>query len=468
MVFNSIEFGVFLLVVLGLYWALPHRAQNSLLLAASYFFYGWWDWRFLGLLAFSTVVDYLVGQGLGQTTDDGRRKRLLTVSILTNLGVLGVFKYLGFFADSLDRALEGVGLSPLAPTVAIVLPVGISFYTFQSMSYTIDVYRGRLAPVRDPLDFALYVSFFPQLVAGPIERATSLLPQISHRRRRPDREALAEGALLIVIGLVKKVVVADVAAGLVNSTFDRSADAGGLELLVAVYAFAIQIYGDFSGYSDIARGSAKLLGIELMVNFRQPYLATTVTDFWRRWHISLSTWLRDYLYIPLGGNRREPRRTYLNLMTVMLLGGLWHGSAWTFVAWGLLHGAYLAGERRLGIGEPEPLRSGSGILGLFATFHLVGLAWIFFRADGFGQAMDVLVGIATMRAGPVPVVAVINVLVGLGGIIAVLDLAQYLRNDETGIRRLHPAFQGAFVGVAVGLIILTSGGEGEPFVYFQF
>ncbi|MEM9652844.1 MAG: MBOAT family protein [Actinomycetota bacterium] len=468
MIFNSLEFGVFFLAVLLVYWAVPHRAQNRLLLAASYFFYGWWDWRFLGLLVFSTVVDYLVGRRMEAADDGPGRQRLLAVSIVANLGVLGLFKYFGFFADSLDQALEGVGLSPLAPTVSIVLPVGISFYTFQSMSYTIDVYRRRLAPIDDLLDFALYVSFFPQLVAGPIERATRLLPQITGTRRIPDGGSVAGGLLLILVGLVKKVVIADMAADLVTTTFGRSAEAGGLELLIAVYAFAIQIYGDFSGYSDIARGTAWLLGIELMVNFRQPYLATSITDFWRRWHISLSTWLRDYLYIPLGGNRSGAGRTYRNLMIVMLLGGLWHGPAWTFVAWGLLHGLYLASERYFNLGGPTSLRSVSGVFRLVLTFHLVALAWIFFRADGFDQALEVLGGIVTLRPGPMPLAAFVNVLVALGGLVVALDITQHLRDDETGLRGLHPGLQGLLVGTGLALIVLMSGGEGEPFVYFQF
>lgn len=468
MIFNSIEFAVFFLVVFITYWALPHRLQNRLLLVASYFFYGWWDWRFLALLVFSTVVDFLVGRSMPGVAEDGARKRLLAVSIAANLGVLGVFKYLGFFADSLNDALDGLGLGTLAPTVSVVLPVGISFYTFQSMSYTIDVYRRRLDPVTDLADFALYVSFFPQLVAGPIERATRLMPQIVSPRPALDGRSVAGGLQLIAIGLLKKVVIADTAAGVVESVFGRSGSAGALELTVGVYAFAIQIYGDFSGYSDMARGTARLLGIDLVENFRQPYLSTSITDFWRRWHISLSNWLRDYLYIPLGGNRRGRRRTYINLMLTMLLGGLWHGPAWTFVVWGLLHGGFLAAERAIGIEAEAPLTSARGIGRAVVTFHLTCLAWIFFRADTFGQAFEVLGGIVGLRAGPVAYVDFVNTVVYLGGMLLFVDVLQRVTGDEIGLRRLHPSLQGAFFGATIALTIVMSGGGNVPFVYFQF
>jgi D-alanyl-lipoteichoic acid acyltransferase DltB (MBOAT superfamily) len=471
-IFNSLEFAAFFAAVVGLYWLLPHRAQNRFLLVASYFFYGWWDWRFLGLLAFSTAVDYLVGRGV-RDPDGQHRKTLLVVSLVANLGILAVFKYFGFFAASLNDSLSSVGLEALAPTVSFLLPVGISFYTFQSMSYTIDCYRGRLEPVDDPLDFALYVSFFPQLVAGPIERATRLVPQIIRPRSRPSFDAVASGASLIAIGLLKKVVVADMAARTVDATFARSGDAGGLELLVATYAFALQIYGDFSGYSDIARGTARLLGFELMENFDRPYLSRSITEFWRRWHISLSTWLRDYLYIPLGGNRRGPRRTYLNLALTMLLGGLWHGPAWTFVIWGGLHGGLLAAERALGLGtsvdaSPRKVFSPIGLTRMLVTFNLVCLAWIFFRAETLTQAVDIVAAIVTLRAGPLPMVDILNTLLFLGGIALFVDLCQYFSQDEVGIRRLHPLVQGAFYGGVVALTLLMSGGEPVPFVYFQF
>ncbi len=468
MIFNSLQFALFFAIVILAYWSLPHKLQNRFLLVASYFFYGWWDWRFLGLLAFSTAVDFTVGQMLPSAENEVRRKRLLLISMVTNLGVLGVFKYFGFFSESLNSALESVGIGALGPSLSIVLPVGISFYTFQSMSYTIDIYRGELEPVKNPLDFALYVSYFPQLVAGPIERATRLVPQLIAPRTMPSGDRVVSGLALIAIGLTKKVVIADVAAGAVNEAFAESGSAGAVQLLVGVYAFALQIYGDFSGYSDIARGTSRLLGIELIENFKQPYLSTSITDFWRRWHISLSNWLRDYLYIPLGGNQKGPRRTYINLALTMLLGGLWHGAASTFIVWGALHGSFLAIERFLKVRRETPLLTASGLVRAVITFHLVCLAWVFFRADSFGQAFEVISGIATLRAGEIPTLTIVNVLLTLGALTLFIDTTQRVFNDEIGIRRLHPAMQGAFFGVAGVLVLLMSGGEGVPFVYFQF
>ncbi len=467
MIFNSFQFVVFFTVVIALYWRLDLRWQNRFLLVMSYVFYGWWDWRFLGLLAFSTVVDFFVGRALGRTSAKTTRKRLLWVSMGVNLGVLGFFKYFGFFASSLENMLEVAGVPWLAPTLGVVLPVGISFYTFQSMSYTIDVYRRDLKPVERFDDFALYVSYFPQLVAGPIERATRLMPQITTARARPGRSDVANSLALIVVGLVKKVVVADIAADVTNDVFSRSGEAGVIELLLGVYCFALQIYGDFSGYSDMARGVSGLLGINLIVNFDQPYFSPTVTQFWRRWHISLSNWLRDYLYIPLGGNRQGPRRTYINLALTMLLGGLWHGAAWTFVVWGALQGIYLMAERRLDWGDAP-----SGRVALvgrtFLTFNLICFAWIFFRAESFGQAADVIAGIATLRGGEFPLLGFLNFFLPGLIIIVFLDRLQMRTASEAGIPSLRPTFQGALYALGAVLVLLASGGAPVPFVYFQF
>ena len=477
MIFNSLPFAAFFLIVGPLYWFLGrwgYKAQNLLLLGASYFFYGWVDWRLCGLLLVSTGVDFTVGQRLAKDGEPSTRKRLVLVSIVVNLGILGFFKYFGFFTDSFAEALNRAGVDFLAPSLNIILPVGISFYTFQSMSYTIDVYRRRLEPITNLRDFALYVAYFPQLVAGPIERATRLMPQIQKDRAFPTAEKWSSGLGLIALGLFKKVVIADTAAGVVQDVYGRSGTAGVLELLVATYVFALQIYGDFSGYSDIARGVSRLLGIELMENFRQPYLATSVTDFWRRWHISLSEWLRDYLYIPLGGNRRGPRRTMINLGLTMLLGGLWHGAAWTFVVWGGLHGLYLAAERAVRPRDWAPRGRLAHGLWTLATFHLVCLAWVFFRADTFGQAADVLVGIASLRglsSGLLDAVPVKDVLNVLGPGLLALGLVDHLQRrtgDELGIVRLPHMAQGAVYGGFVALIILFSGGAPVPFLYFQF
>lgn len=347
MFFNSFEYAVFLPVVLVLYWTVLRKRQNSLLLVASYFFYAAWDWRFLGLLMLSTIVDFCVGRTLGTRNEAATRKRLVGLSLAINLGVLGFFKYFNFFAESFADFMGRFGLAPDTPTLKVILPVGISFYTFQTLAYTIDVYRRKKEPEQNLLDFAVYVAFFPQLVAGPIERAQRLLPQIKTPRTSINYEQIRSGLFLILLGLVRKVVIADSLAPIVNEAFRTADSAGAVTLMVGIVAFALQIYGDFAGYSDIARGSSRLLGIELMENFNQPYLSRNITHFWRTWHISLSTWLRDYLYIPLGGNRKGVSKTYRNLMLTMLLGGLWHGAAWTFVVWGGLHGLYLVVHRRV-------------------------------------------------------------------------------------------------------------------------
>ena len=344
MLFNSLVFLGFLSVVLMVYPRLHWRRQNLFLLAASYYFYGTWDWRFTSLLMISTVVDYFVGQRIHMATEIRRRKLLLTISVMVNLGILGFFKYFNFFVDSLGVLLDGAGFDPHLPVLRIILPVGISFYTFQTMSYTIDIYRKRMEPTRNFIDFALFVSFFPQLVAGPIERARVLLPQIA-APRQVTRPMITSGLNLMLMGYLKKVAIADTLAPLVDQIFSQPAGLDTGTLLTGVYAFAFQVYGDFSGYSDIARGVSRLLGFELLENFNAPYLSRSITEFWRRWHISLSTWLRDYLYIGLGGNRKGEFRTYINLFLTMLLAGLWHGAAWTFVVFGALHGVYLTVEK---------------------------------------------------------------------------------------------------------------------------
>jgi alginate O-acetyltransferase complex protein AlgI len=468
MTFNSVQFGALLTVVFVVYWRLTGRSRLWLLLAASYIFYGYWDYRFLGLIALSTCVDYVVGRRLGEENDEGRRRRLLLVSVAINLGILGFFKYFNFFVDSATDLLASLGLSPNVPVLQILLPVGISFYTFQTLAYTIDVFRRRLVPVSDLLLFAVYVAFFPQLVAGPIERAHRLLPQLQ-RPARFSPALVRSGILLIGLGLIKKVVIADTIAQLANRTFGAESTTSWIGLTLGVYAFAIQIYGDFSGYTDIARGTARLLGIELVQNFSQPYLSRSITEFWRRWHMSLSSWLLDYLYIPLGGNRGTRLLTYRNLMLTMILGGLWHGAAWTFVVWGTLHGLFLATERWIasGVRESLPDRVRWGDWGrILLTFHLVCLTWIPFRAGSLSQAWEYFVGIITLRGGEIPVEVMLLLPFGLGTI--GLDLV--LRSGVT-VRRFGQ-FEGARFGVAVGiaavLIIIYSGGPVQPFVYFQF
>jgi len=505
--FNSLQYAAFFAVVLFLYWRLNRRQQNVLLLLGSYVFYGAWDPRFLPLMWLSTAVDYYVGRRLEDEPDQSRRKRIFALSLVVNLGVLATFKYFNFFLDSADGLFQLLGADVDSPTLRILLPVGISFYTFHGISYTFDVYRREIAAARRPLDFAVFVAFFPQLVAGPIGRAHLQLPQFQNPRRPPSGERVASALFLILLGLFKKVVLADGVARFADAAFATGGDGFGT-LLIGVYAFAIQIYADFCGYTDIARGSARLMGIELPRNFEQPYLSRSITEFWRRWHISLSSWLRDYLYIPLGGNRGGRRRTYRNLMLTMGIGGLWHGAAWTFVIWGVLHGTYLSVHKwwtdrgrpapaPRPAGEPlpstgmvhapgeggavavktrvEPERTGPAsvptglgpVLGVLVTFHLVCLAWIFFRADSLRLALRYCKGLATFRPGPVDLDAVAVVLPALVVMVA-LDVAQRRAGDDAFILRMRPLAQGVLVAVLATAILVFSGGTSVPFIYFQF
>ena len=437
-------------------------------------FYGWWDWRFLGLLAASTLVDYSVGRRMEASVGTPVARRLLWTSIGFNLGILGLFKYANFFVDSAAALAESVGFEPNTPTLNVLLPVGISFYTFQTMSYTFDIYRGRIPACRSLVTFAAYVSYFPQLVAGPIERAQRLLPRIETVDRvRPvgvDRDLAFS---LILVGLVKKVVIADGLAPLVNSFYDDPSSAGFLPAVVALIAFSFQIYGDFSGYTDIARGVSKLLGIDLMVNFREPYLSRNITEFWRRWHISLSDWLRDYLYIPLGGNRGSSFATYRNLLLTMLLGGLWHGASWNFVIWGALHGAYLAILRRRHTGtlNMSDRVSRYDLPTIVMTFVVVTLTWVPFRAATLADTGEVFAALTRFEGSlALADLALLLTLSTLAIIIDVMQRRQSLawrkRQEEGLISR--PLVNHLVIAMAVAALFVFSGRESEPFIYFQF
>jgi len=390
--FNSFVFWAFFSVVIALYWRLDHKRQNLWLLVASYVFYGYWDWRFLSLIIISTLIDFTVAQRVESSSVQSVKRRWLLLSIFTNLGLLSFFKYFGFFVHEFAALVQAMGLNASIPTLNIILPVGISFYTFQTLSYTIDVYRGVTKPTRNLLDFGVYVSFFPQLVAGPIERSKDLMPQIL-KPRKLDQGAFSEGLYHVLFGMFKKVVIADNMAPIVDRVFSTpTAELASTEILFGIYAFSIQIYCDFSGYSSIAQGIAKWLGINLSWNFKMPYFSRTPSEFWQRWHITLSSWLRDYLYISLGGNRFGTTKTIRNLVLTMGLGGLWHGANWTFIAWGLMHGgilvAYHAAENAgLAIKQTKGLVR---ILSMVIFFHLVCITWIYFRADSLGQANDLL------------------------------------------------------------------------------
>ena len=397
MTFQSFEYAVLLILVFAVYWLLPRRLQNLLLLSTSYVFYAYVDPRMALLLAGYTVVNYTAARGISrnQARADGKSNErwFLVVAILASLGTLAFFKYAEFFVGNISSALDTVGLAGFDSTLKIILPVGISFYTFQSLGYVIDVYMGRTHARSDFVDTALFVSFFPQLVAGPIERASNLLPQFERPRKfNPDQ--VSSGLSLLSWGLFKKLVIADNVGIIVDNIFSTS-DPGSSMLWVGTFAFGVQILADFSGYTDIARGSARLLGIELSLNFRHPWLASSPADFWRRWHITLSTWLRDYIYVPLGGNRKGDSRTHVNLLLTMLLGGLWHGAAWNFVIWGGLHGILLMAHRELaGRDEKERAAAWRDAPRILLTFNLVTVAWVFFRAPTFADANQFIAGMA--------------------------------------------------------------------------
>jgi alginate O-acetyltransferase complex protein AlgI len=471
-VFNSLQFVVFLTVVYAVYRLLGHRAQNLWLLGASYWFYAAWDWRFTGLLAATTLVSYEAGRRLGRPEVRATRARarwIVGVAVAFHLAVLGFFKYAGFFVDSAVRALAALGLDAGHPIVAIVLPLGISFYTFMAIAYVVDVYRGDMPPAASLVDYALFVAYFPHLVAGPILRAPALMPQFAAPRTVRSSD-LSTGAWLIATGLFKKIVVADNLSPIVDAIFGPAFHAGGGDVLVGVYAFALQIYGDFAGYSDMARGISQLFGIELNVNFRFPYLTTNPREFWRHWHISLSTWLRDYLYVPLGGSRHGTFATNRNLMITMVLGGLWHGAAWSFVLWGAYQGAWLVAHRayegwRGARARVSPL---AAIGAWLVTIHLVCYGWLLFRARSFDQIRAMTWALATdWRVSP-EVAPEIATLAGFALPLALMHVYEWWKDDLLAIPKLPLLPRYAVYGALFYLILLFGSFGGAQFIYFQF
>lgn len=481
MFFNSVDFALFLPLVFAVYWLLQDRAltwQNGFILAASYIFYGWWDWRFLSLIIFSSVVDFSVGRQLGLTDDPNIRKRWLYLSLATNLGLLGFFKYFNFFVEQFIAAFAGLGISLEPSTLHIILPVGISFYTFQTLSYTIDVYHRRLEPTDNWGAFFAYVAFFPQLVAGPIERSTQLLPQFL-RSRNFNFEKARDGMRQILWGLFKKVVIADSCALVVNDIFANYESAGASTLILGAVLFAFQIYGDFSGYSDIAIGTARLFGFDLMRNFAYPYFSRNVAEFWRRWHISLSTWFRDYVYIPLGGSRVSSRWLLIrNVFVVFLVSGFWHGANWTFIIWGALHATFflpiilLDRNRKYldTVAAGRFLPSVREMVQMLLTFTLVCIGWVFFRAENLQHA-----GAYLWRILDHPVLE-INVLrkhLFLIFGITVFVLVEWVQRHRQhafefqGNRLPKLVRAGIYLLTALSILVFAPKQE-SPFIYFQF
>ncbi len=478
MTFNSLQYALFLPVTLLVYWLLPQRVEvaglrvrlrQPFLLGASYVFYGAGAGWFLLMLMFTTLVDYNVGRALDRFQGHRRRQAVLVLSLSVNLGVLGFFKYSGFFVAQVSDLLDRVGLNPGMPVLRVALPIGISFYTFQSIAYVVDVYRRQIPACRNVVDFATFVAFFPQLVAGPISRARTLLPQLQAERGRPGGPKVVSGLLLILVGLFKKVVIADSLAPIANQAFDGHPESTTVAL-AGIVAFAFQIYADFSGYTDIARGTARLLNVQLIHNFRQPYWSMSVTEFWRRWHISLSNWLRDYLYIPLGGNRRGSWSTYRNLMVTMLLGGLWHGAGWPFVIWGGLHGLFLSAERARRHGVPptdQGARRPRDLVAVLWTFALVCFAWVFFRSASVADAVGVLAALGDVHGQPLAIGDLV-VLLAMCGCTVVIDIVTARASHPVDLMRRRPVVSGVALGVIVCSILLFSGKTPVPFIYFQF
>jgi len=480
MLFNSIDFAIFLPIVFVLYWFVTNRnlkLQNALIVISSYVFYGWWDWRFLSLVLYSSFVDFFVGVALGKQENPLKRKLLLTISIIGNLGLLVFFKYYNFFLDSFVDAFTFFGYEVSARSLNVILPVGISFYTFQTLSYGIDVYRRQLEPTKDFVAFSAFVTFFPQLVAGPIERATNLLPQFYTRRSFSYIKAI-DGLRQILWGLFKKVVIADNAAEYANMIFNNSADYSGSTMALGVFFFSIQIYCDFSGYSDMAIGLGRLFGFELMRNFNFPYFSRDIAEFWRRWHISLSTWFRDYLYYPLGGSKGSTLKKVRNTFIIFLVSGFWHGANWTFIAWGALNAIYflpllLLKKNRTNLGivaQGKIFPSVREFLSILLTFLLTLFAWIFFRANNMEHAFSIIGEIfSSSFFNAIELPKVSYVVIGL--IIVFLFIEWLGRANQYAIARLEvrwPRFVRYAMYYSIILAIFLFAGKGQDFIYFQF
>jgi len=482
MLFNSIDFAIFLPIVFILYWFFTNKnlkLQNFVIVIASYVFYGWWDWRFLSLILFSTIIDYFVGQRLRTEDNQTKKKIFLWISILVNLGFLGFFKYYNFFLDNFISAFSLFGTEIKANSLHIILPVGISFYTFQTLSYTIDVYRRKLEPTKDFIAFSAFVSFFPQLVAGPIERATHLLPQF-YKKRHFDYSKAADGMRQILWGLFKKIVIADNCAEYANLIFNNSDDYSGSTLILGALFFTFQIYGDFSGYSDIAIGTSRLFGFDLMKNFNFPYFSRDIAEFWRRWHISLSTWFRDYLYIPLGGSRGGNLMKVRNTFIIFMVSGFWHGANWTFIVWGALNAIYflpliLTHKNRNNldtVAQGKSLPSLKELCSMMLTFSLTVFAWIFFRAHDMAHAINYIAEILSLSLFTIPQFNGIQNAVTTIILICVFIIIEW-KGREKQYAIAHLALKKKRIVryvmyYAIIIAILWFGGKEQQFIYFQF
>lgn len=478
MLFNSIDFALFLPIVFLLYWFVTNKnlkIQNFLIVIASYTFYGWWDWRFLSLIIFSTFVDYSIGVLLSKEEEVIKRKLLLLTSVTVNLGVLGFFKYYNFFLDNFISAFSFFGIVFNANSLNFILPVGISFYTFQTLSYTIDVYKRKLQPTKDIVAFSAFVSFFPQLVAGPIERATNLLPQF-FKKRKFDYANAVDGMRQILWGLFKKIVIADNCAQYANEIFNNSSDYGGSTLILGALFFTFQIYGDFSGYSDIAIGTSRLFGFNLMQNFAFPYFSKDIAEFWRRWHISLSTWFRDYLYIPLGGSRGGTLMKVRNTFIIFILSGFWHGANWTFIVWGALNAIYflpllLTNNNRNNletVAQGKFFPSIKELSFMLSTFGLTVFAWIFFRAENISHAFNYISQIFSSSLFTIPEIRPRNLIL----LIMIFVFIEWLGREgqfamqNLGIKWKRPIRFGMYYAIIIA--IFWFGGKEQQFIYFQF
>ena len=478
MLFNSLSFLLFLPIVFALYWWVNKKSvslQNGLLLVASYFFYACWDWRFLFLLLFSTALDYFTGIKMSEAKNQGNKKFWFWLSIIVNLGFLGIFKYYNFFADSFAQALSGIGIQANFWTLKVILPVGISFYTFHGLSYIIDIYKERIQPERNIITYSLFVAYFPLLVAGPIERATHLLPQIK-RERQFDYAKAVDGLRQILWGLFKKIVIADNCAQFANAIFDNSADYSGSTLVLGAVFFAFQIYGDFSGYSDIAIGTARLFGIDLLRNFAFPYFSRDIAEFWRRWHISLSSWFRDYLYIPLGGSKGGIWMKVRNIFIIFIVSGFWHGANWTFIIWGFLNALYImpsilfkTNRNNIDIvAQGKIVPSLKELFSMGITFGLTVFAWIFFRSKSVADAFYYISGIFSNSFFSLPTVRPTNLLF----LLLVFMLIEWFgREEQFAIAKLgfkFPKIIRWLIYYSIILVIFYYGGNGQQFIYFQF